>query len=41
MNVRAHLFGQKWQRVASSFVDVYSRSIAGIEADERRLAACA
>ena len=28
MNVRAQLFGQKWQRVVSSFFDVYSRLIA-------------
>ena len=28
MNVRAQLFGQKWQRVVSSFIAVYSRSIA-------------
>ena len=37
MNVRVQLFGQKWQRVVSSFVDVYSRSIACIEADEGRV----
>ena len=38
MNVRLHSFGQKWQTVSSSFFDVYSRSIARIDADEGRRA---
>ena len=41
MNVREQLFGQKLQRVFSSFVDVYVDVDRLIEADERRLAAAA
>jgi hypothetical protein len=34
MKVRAHSLGQKWQRVDSSFTDVYSRLIARSRPDE-------
>ena len=39
MNVRAHRFGQKWQRVVSSLTDDELDVDRRIDADERRIAA--